>query len=111
MRKILPTLILLSLPYTASAVERTVETTINTLQSYPDYGGGDVIFKVDNPSAICKGYWLSPNTKGFNANLSIVLSAYHSSSKLTIDGHPEDIYKWKGSGTHYCKLYSVKLIK
>jgi hypothetical protein len=112
MKKILLSLSLFILPITViAAQERSTSTVITVLQSYPDYGDGDVIFKLQTPSTTCKGYWLSPNSKGFNSNLSLLLSAYHASSNLTIDGHTGDSYKWGGSGTHYCKLYSVRLMK
>lgn len=95
----------------AVANEPSVETTISEIQSYPEYGSGDVIFKVANPGEICKGYWLAPSTPGFDANLSLALSAFHSASKVRVWGHTQAENKWGGSSTHLCKLYSIKLVK
>jgi len=93
------------------ANETSTRTTIHTIQAYPEYGNGDVIFKLSTLSDICKGYWLSPNSPGFEANLSLLLSAYHASSNIYAYGLTEQSNKWPGSGTHYCKLYSVRLTK
>lgn len=93
------------------ANETSIQTTISTIQAYPEYGNGDVIFKISASSDICKGYWLSPATPGFEANLSLLLSAYHSSAKVHIYGLTEQSNKWAGSGTHHCKLYSIRLAK
>ena len=93
------------------ASERSAQTTISELQAYPEYGNGDVIFKISVPSEICKGYWLSPSTPGFKANLSLLLSAFHTSTNVVVHGLSETGNKWSGSGTHFCKLYTVQLTK
>ena len=97
------------------ASETSIKATISTIQSYPDYGKGsrkgDVIFSISTPSDICKGYWLSPDSDGYNANLSLLLSAYHASSKVYVYGLTEQSNKWAGSNTQHCKLYSIRLTK
>lgn len=95
----------------ATANEPSVETIITEIHSYPEYGNGDVIFKVAHQGDICKGYWLAPSTPGFAANLSLLLSAFHSESKVRIWGQTQSDKKWDGSGTHFCKLYNISLIK
>ena len=111
MKYILLAFTLLLTSIQAIATEYSYQSKITMVQSYPEYGEGDVIFKINNPATICKGYWLSPSTPGFNANLSLVLSAYHSTADVRIWGHEEASNKWPGSTTHLCKLYSIKLEK
>ena len=112
MKKLLiSTFILMSISNLVFASEASIKTTISAIQSYPDYGNGDVVFSISTPSDICKGYWLSPNSKGYAANLSLLLSAYHASSKVYVYGLTEQSNKWPGSSTKHCKLYSVRLTK
>ncbi|ALU41478.1 hypothetical protein [Pseudoalteromonas rubra] len=44
---------------------------------------------------------------GFDANLSVLLSAYHAKSKVIARGHDDQI--WGGSSGRYCLLYSIEL--
>ncbi|MEC4726876.1 hypothetical protein HWQ46_15090 [Shewanella sp. D64] len=89
-----------------AAIESTGQTSIKRLISYNQYGGGDVVFTVNDPSSVCYGYWLNKSDAGFDANLSMVLAAYHSKAKVRIYGH--DDQKWNGSGNFWCKLYAIE---
>jgi len=92
-----------SAPYEATGV-----TTLSRFISYNQYGNGDVVFRVKNPSPTCHGYWITEKDPGFNANLSAVLAAYHAQSKVKIRAITDQEYKWAGSSYHWCKLYSIE---
>lgn len=89
-----------------AAIEASRETTIKRLISYNQHGGGDVVFTVNNPSSGCYGYWIEKNDAGFDANLSMILAAYHAKSKVTVHGLND--VKWSGSGNFWCKLYAIE---
>ena len=51
-----------------AAVESTGQTSIKRLISYNQFGGGDVVFTVNDPSTVCYGYWIAKSDVGFDAN-------------------------------------------
>ncbi|TFH93055.1 hypothetical protein [Vibrio ouci] len=83
------------------------KTYINRVISYNEYGSGDVVFRLANPSKECFGYWINKGDPGFNANLSMIIAAYQAKTPLIIHGLPAQSEKWKGSGNHWCKLYAI----
>jgi hypothetical protein len=95
--------------YTLAATETTATASINRLISYNQYGGGDVVFTVDKPSAGCHGYWITKADPGFDANMSMILAAYHSKAPVRVHGHNDQ--KWQGSGAFWCKLYAIEHIQ
>lgn len=83
-------------------------TKIIRVSSYNQYGNGDVVFVIENPIAQCSGgYWITKDDKGFNANLSMILSAYQAKNPVTIFGLPDQL--WSGSSGKFCKLYNIDL--
>ena len=87
--------------------EGTGATTLSRFISYNQYGNGDVAFKVKHPSPSCFGYWMTKSDPGFDANLAVLLAAYHSQSKLIVYGLISPDEKWAGSSNNWCKLYSI----
>jgi len=95
-----------------AATETSPVTAVLEIQTYPDYGGGDVVFKTVDRGEVCIGYWLSPSSQGFSSNLSVLLSAFHSGAKFRVWGHVEDEYRWGGTqANRFCKVYSIELTK
>jgi hypothetical protein len=86
----------------------TAVTKITLLDSYNQYGDGDVRILVQTPpsSAGCDGFWITKADAGFQANLSMLLAAYHAGTQVVIYGLPGQL--WAGSGAKICKLYSVE---
>ena len=85
-----------------------INSTITSLISYNQYGNGDVvIFTKEKTSACSSGYWITKNDIGFSGNLSMLLSAYQTKSKILIYGLPDNM--WKASSGKYCKLYQITL--
>ncbi|PCK32766.1 hypothetical protein [Pseudoalteromonas piscicida] len=84
-------------------------TKIKHIESYSSYGNGDVVFTVTTPQRVCTGgYWLKKDDAGFEANLSILLSAYHGSSDVQIRGLVNEL--WGGSSKEFCHIHSIKVI-
>ncbi|TMP38213.1 hypothetical protein [Pseudoalteromonas rubra] len=93
---------------TFAAVKGSSKTTVATLITYSQYGQGDVVFKLAAPEESCPdGYWMKKADPGFEANLSVLLSAYHAKSKVIARGHDDKV--WAGSAGKYCLLYSIEL--
>jgi len=81
-------------------------TKINFITAYPTYGGGDILFRVANPNSECPGgFFLKKEDPGFEATLSMVISAYHAKNDLVVYGITDQI--WSGSSTKTCKAYAV----
>jgi hypothetical protein len=67
---------------------------------------------VKNQNKTCFGYWMSPLDKGFSANLSVILSAYHANSNVIIYAKTDTNKRWSGSsGNHICKVDAIVLKK
>ncbi|MEI8594388.1 hypothetical protein [Photobacterium sp. Hal280] len=83
-------------------------STIKMIHSYSEYGGGDVIFRLaESETTSCpSGYWLRKTDPGFDANLSMLIAAFHAKSRVVVYGLPDEI--WPGSQTgKYCHLYAI----
>ena len=91
----------LAASYKGSPISKVVSVT-----SYAEYGPGDVIFSIENPIPECiNGYWLKKSDPGFQANLSMVIAAYHAKSNVLIYGLPDQI--WPASGGKFCHLFNI----
>jgi hypothetical protein len=92
--------------FNSVAAEPSPLTTIKRFISYNQYGDGDVVFTVANPTSSCFGYWINKNDAGFNANLSLILAAYQAKTNVKVHGLTDQ--KWSGSGNFWCKLYAIE---
>ncbi len=89
-----------------TAFEVSPQSTIATINSYSEYGGGDVHFTIASPSTKCpNGYWLRKTDPGFQANLSMVIAAYQAKSIIRINGLLNEL--WPGTTGRACRVYSV----
>ena len=96
--------------YSVADIEISPSTTVSQLLSFSEYGEGDVVAKLNNNGNICSGgYWLRKSDPGFEANLSLILSALHSGSMVQIRAHTDRI--WPGSSGTYCHVYLVTINK
>ena len=94
----------------SAATEPSANSKIKELTSYTEYGGGDVIVKLEiNGSNCTHGYWFKKSDPGFDANLSMLIAAYHSNSNIEIHAHDNQI--WGGSSGTYCHAYSIRYQK
>lgn len=109
MKKIAPIFLAL-ISANALSVETSSDSTVNVIQVYPEYGGGDFIFKIAKPTENCDGYWATPSMPGFDGTISTVLSALHSGKKVRVYAKTEAEHRWPGSsGYKYCKIYAVNV--
>jgi len=95
----------------ALALEASSTTTLTFINSYNQSGGGDVIFRIANPTATCYGFWINKTDAGFSANFAMLLAAYQSNSNLSVSGFADAANKWTGSAAHYCKLHEIQFQK
>lgn len=81
---------------------------ITEMYTYTEYGGGDVVFRVDVPIAGCEGgFWLRSTDAGYKTNVAAVLMAYGNKSAVRVWAHNDQL--WSGSGSPTCRLYSIGL--
>ena len=108
MKAIVGTLVLLASTQANSALEYASPSKITRVITFNAYGGGDIVFQIQYPASNCAGYWIAKSDPGFDGSLSTLLAAYHASTTVKVVGH--DDQKWPGSGSFYCKLYSIELV-
>jgi hypothetical protein len=106
MKKIILGILLLLGINHVEAAEASQVTTVTRFISYNQFGGGDVVFRIANPTVNCYGYWINKNDAGFNANLSLILAAYQTKTKVKVTGLTDQ--KWPGSSNFWCKLYAIE---
>lgn len=91
---------------TAEKTEQSSASKIQRIYAYSQYGGGDVSINLQTNGAVCThGYFLKKSDAGFQANLSMLLSAYHAQTPIKIDAHTDQ--KWAGSAYPVCHVYSI----
>jgi hypothetical protein len=87
----------------ASAAIVAASGTITHMNTYPEFGGGDFVFRLSNQVAGCEGgFWLSPSQPGFKTTLAFVLQARASGETISVAGNNALI--WNGAATPYCKV-------
>jgi hypothetical protein len=92
---------------TLSAIEASGSYNVLRIDSYSEYGGGDVVVKLTTHTANCShGYWLKKNDPGFQANFSMVLAAYQAKNKIKLIAHTDQL--WPGTGGKVCHVYTVR---
>lgn len=94
----------------AQASSEQTTGKVSYLQVYPDYGDGDIIFQLDIKGSTCKGYYISQNSPGGNAAYSLLLTAMQNNKPVLVYGLTGDVYRWSGSSTNFCKLYTVRFL-
>ena len=94
----------------ASGALQTATSKIDTLSTYSTFGNGDVVFQLDVQITECEGgFWLRESDPGFKSNLSLLLSAFHADTKLSLAAHTDQL--WNGAATKYCRIDWLKLRK
>ena len=103
--------LLLSSTLSKAAYVHGVETTITGVSSYGSgVVTGDIKISVENTVSGCEGgYYVKSDNAGNSQILSIALSAFHSGTKVKING--VDSPRWDGSSANYCKIEGIHLIK
>lgn len=108
MRKILFSMMLLASGMSQATISTPSPVTKVTGMSSYAQNYGDVIFKIETQMAGCEGgFWMSKGDPGYNANLAMMISAYHAKTPVVVYGLWDQI--WSGSATKFCKLYVIEL--
>jgi hypothetical protein len=107
-------LILLSFYFFSSAsfssTVQSVPTKINEINSYSNFPNGDTLIQVDNPHSSCPGgYWLKMSDLSFSKNMSILLSSFHSQSKIIFYANNSSI--WPHNPQAICHISQIKLVR
>jgi hypothetical protein len=98
---------MLLVPLMSNATQvSTGSTTVKLIYSYPQYGGGDFVFKTNNSTSGCEdGFYMKQTDPGFKASVAAILSAQAAGKAIEVWGEDSDI--WPGSGGKYCRLYTI----
>lgn len=94
--------------FSAQAIQvDTGATTIKMVNSFSNYGAGDVIFSTANSGTTeCPVFWITKTDPGFQANLSMIIAAYHAKTSVTVVGITD--FPWSGTTEKSCKLYYIQ---
>jgi len=76
-----------------------------SVESYPDYQSGDVIFRISSSVAGCFGFWLPGSDPGFKQTYAALLTA--KAAQMNVVVYAYDNQNWPGSGNAFCKVRSV----
>jgi hypothetical protein len=99
-------LFLVALPAAGGVIGGYEPKVVTEVFSYTDYGGGDVIFRVNAPIRGCEGgFWLRPTDPGFKQSLATVLLAYGSKSTVRVWAYDDE--PWPGSPAPTCRMYVI----
>jgi hypothetical protein len=95
------TTLVMAPPASATVVYST--GTVTHINTYPEFGGGDFVFRLSSYVAGCEsGYWLSPSQPGFKTSVAFVLQARAAGESISVGGNNAVV--WTGSATSYCKV-------
>lgn len=84
------------------------KSQIDRLITYSKYGRGDTYISLQQNDATCvHGYFVNKESEGYQAMISILISAYHAGSPVRIYAY--DNNRWEGSSNPVCEMYSVEL--
>lgn len=94
--------------FNAQAIQvDTGSTIIVTVNSLTNYGTGDVIFSTENSkNTECPVFWITKTDPGFQANLSMIIAAYHAKTPVSVVGITD--LPWGGTTGKSCKLYYIQ---
>ena len=98
----------MSLPAQAVLVGDYANRTVIEVYTYPEFGGGDVTFRVNLPIVGCEGgFWIRASDPGFKANVATVLLAYSTKAALRVWAYNDQL--WTGSGAPTCRIQGLGL--
>ena len=86
----------------------TTPAQISYVYSYSEFGGGDVVFRLQTILAGCEGgYWLRPTDPGFQRNVAMLMSAQLARRAISIYAYDNQI--WSGSVAKYCRVDMIAM--
>lgn len=92
----------------AAATVVPASGTIIQINTYAEFGNGDVVFRLSNHVAGCEGgFWLSPSQLGFKTTVAFIMQARATGETITVGGN--DALIWSGSASRFCKVDWVSI--
>lgn len=89
-----------------AAIVSATQSTIapGTLYSYPNFGGGDVVFQLSTNSlnSQCVGFWLRASDPGFKSTLAALLVAEATQAPIVAFVDTSQI--WGGNASPFCLI-------
>ncbi|MCG7497210.1 hypothetical protein MHO82_10050 [Vibrio sp. Of7-15] len=101
---------LFSIPSHAWTYE-DITSTVETLQVYPDYSSGTVLFTLKDKGQVCKGYWFEQETLADQTTFNFLLDAFKTNTPVNISAVSDQQRKWSDSEAHFCALSFVQYQK
>lgn len=101
---------LFSIPSHAWTYE-DMTSTVETLQVYPVYSSGTVLFTLKDKGQVCKGYWLEQETLADQTTFNFLLDAFKTNTPVNISAVSDQQRKWSDSEVHFCALSFVQYQK
>lgn len=93
----------------AAVVGGYSQVRVTEVFTYAEYGGGDVIFKIDSPLPGCAGgIWMRPTDPGFKQTMALLLTSQARGTMVSVWAHDDQL--WSGSSDRYCRLYGLRSI-
>jgi len=87
----------------ASAAIVAATGTITHINTYPEFGGGDFVFRLSSYVAGCEsGFWLAPSQPGFKTTVAFLMQSRAMGESISVAGNTAQI--WSGSGSNFCKV-------
>jgi hypothetical protein len=94
-----------------AAVYSTNPTIIARVDTYTQYGGGDVIFTLSNSSlaASCpSGFWIrATDGAGAKTTIAQVMAAQHAGNSVVV--YADTSIAWSGAGSPACLVWTVQV--
>ena len=98
---------LLASPAHAAFVTPPPAKVINYM-SFSQFGGGDVVFSLENAVPNCPGgLWLRATDPGHQQNVATLITAKSSGQLVQVYIYDDQV--WTGSVTSYCYVYGIGL--
>jgi hypothetical protein len=96
---------------TNAAIYSAGASTISKIDSYTQYGGGDVIVTLasNTMAAACPyGFWIRGSDAGAKTAVAQVLAAHHTGSSVVI--YADTAITWSGSQSPACLVWTVQTL-
>ncbi len=91
-----------------AAYVQSPNSEITFIAAYSRSGAaGDILIRISSPSPECSaGYYVSFDSPNKDSILSMALSAYHTKTKVRINGYDEP--NWRGSSSNVtCEIEAI----
>ena len=102
-------LVLLSLSFSAQAMDTAGYFPIVRLWAWAGYTNGVVLIQLDHVNPLCpNGYWLQDSANSGSKNImALALSAYHAQTPVQI--YADENSDWPGLATKECEIKLIVL--